>query len=137
MERRHELVQLGDIDTGMQFVQLGNGQGLWMNKKFSDDKIGENFNGKIDSVRGPPSAPIGFGVAALSNEGGAPYAAKRLLKNQQEVFNINQLFSQLKTSKEKNLNQRSFQKTFNTEKKLEKKESELLMPPLTNSSLLV
>jgi hypothetical protein len=55
MERRHELVQLGDIDTGMQFVQLGNGQGLWMNKKFSDDKIGENFNGKIDSVRGPPS----------------------------------------------------------------------------------
>ena len=80
MERRHELVQLGDIDTGMQFVQLGNGQGLWMNKKFSDDKIGENFNGKIDSVRGPPSAPIGFGVAALSNEGGAPYAAKKTVE---------------------------------------------------------
>ena len=80
MERRHELVQLGDIDTGMQFVQLGNGQGLWMNKKFSDDKIGEEFNGKIDSVRGPPSAPIGFGVAALSNEGGAPYAAKKTVE---------------------------------------------------------
>jgi len=51
-----------------------------MNKKFSDDKIGENFNGKIDSVRGPPSAPIGFGVAALSNEGGAPYAAKKTVE---------------------------------------------------------
>ena len=80
MEKRHELVQLGDIETGMQFVQLGNGQGLWMNKKFSDDKIGEEFNGKIDSVRGPPSAPIGFGVAALSNEGGAPYAAKKTVE---------------------------------------------------------
>jgi hypothetical protein len=47
------MIQLDDIESGMQFVQLRNGQGLWMNKKFSDDKIGADFSGKIDSVRGP------------------------------------------------------------------------------------
>jgi hypothetical protein len=48
-----------------------------MNKKFSDDKISDEFNGKIQSVRGPSNgAPIGFGVHKLSVEGGEPYARK-------------------------------------------------------------
>jgi len=31
---------------------------------------------KVDSVRGPPGAPIGYGVHKLSIEGGNPYRAK-------------------------------------------------------------
>ena len=72
----HKMLQLGDLDTGLQFVQLGNGSGLWMNKKFSDDKINGDFSGKIDSVRGPPGAPIGFGVHKLASSVD-PYSAKK------------------------------------------------------------
>jgi len=31
---------------------------------------------KVDSVKGPPGAPIGYGVHKLSIEGGNPYRAK-------------------------------------------------------------
>jgi len=60
-------------------------------------------------------------------------------KSQHQVFNINQSFSQLKSSKElrKRKSLKNFPACNSTEKKLEKKDSELLMPPLTNSSLLV
>lgn len=51
-----------------------------MNKKFSDDTISKDFNGKIESVRGPPGAPIGYGVHKLAIEGGAPYAAKKTVE---------------------------------------------------------
>jgi len=50
-----------------------------MNKKNSDDKIGENFNGKIDSVKGPPAAPIGWGVHGLASSVD-PYAAKHTVE---------------------------------------------------------
>jgi len=52
-----------------------------MNKKFSDDKIGADFSGKIDSVRGPSAgAPIGYGVHKLATEGGDPYSAKKTVE---------------------------------------------------------
>jgi hypothetical protein len=35
---------------------------------------------KIESVKGPPGAPIGYGVHALSIEGGNPYAAKQMYR---------------------------------------------------------
>ena len=50
-----------------------------MNKKFSDDKIKEDFTGKIDSVRGPPGAPIGFGVHKLASSID-PYSAKKTVE---------------------------------------------------------
>jgi len=46
------------------------------NKK--DDTIAEDFTGKIDSVRGPPAAPIGFGVHDLASSVD-PYAAKKIV----------------------------------------------------------
>ena len=48
--------------------------------QFSDDTISKDFNGKIESVRGPPGAPIGYGVHKLSVEGGNPYAAKKTVE---------------------------------------------------------
>jgi colicin import membrane protein len=75
----HKMLQLGDLDQGLQFVQLGNGSGLWMNKKFSDDKINGDFTGKIDSVAGPPGAPIGFGVHKLASSID-PYSAKKTVE---------------------------------------------------------
>jgi len=35
---------------------------------------------KIESVKGPPGAPIGYGVHKLSVEGGNPYAAKQMYR---------------------------------------------------------
>ena len=43
---------------------------------------------KIDSVRGPPGAPIGFGVHKLSVEGGNPYAAKQMYRAEEPVPNL-------------------------------------------------
>jgi len=42
-----------------------------MSKKSNEDPT------KIESVRGPPGAPIGYGVHKLAAEGGAPYAEKQ------------------------------------------------------------
>ena len=43
---------------------------------------------KIDSVKGPPGAPIGFGVHKLSTEGGNPYAAKQMYRAEEPVPNL-------------------------------------------------
>jgi hypothetical protein len=43
---------------------------------------------KIDSVRGPPGAPIGFGVHKLATEGGNPYAAKQMYRAEEPVPNV-------------------------------------------------
>jgi hypothetical protein len=43
---------------------------------------------KIDSVAGPPGAPIGFGVHKLSTEGGNPYAAKQMYRAEEPVPNL-------------------------------------------------
>ena len=52
-----------------------------MNKKFSDDKINEDFSGKVQSVAGPRNgAPIGYGVHKLATEGGDPYSAKKTVE---------------------------------------------------------
>ena len=56
----------------------GNGSGLWMSKRSPADKINDEFNGKIESVRGPPGAPIGYNVHKLSIAGGDPYARKHV-----------------------------------------------------------
>ena len=42
---------------------------------------------KIDSVAGPPGAPIGWGVHKLSTEGGNPYAAKQMYRAEEPVPN--------------------------------------------------
>ena len=49
-----------------------------MSKRSPADKISDEFNGKIDSVRGPPGAPIGYNVHKLSIEAGDPYARKHV-----------------------------------------------------------
>jgi len=51
----------------------------------SDAKIAAT---KIDSVRGPPGAPIGYGVQKLSIEGGNPYAAKQIYRAEEPVPNL-------------------------------------------------
>jgi hypothetical protein len=43
---------------------------------------------KIDSVKGPPGAPIGYGVHKLSLEGGNPYAAKQMYRAEEPVPNL-------------------------------------------------
>jgi hypothetical protein len=43
---------------------------------------------KVESVRGPPGAPIGFGVHKLSVEGGNPYAAKQMYRADEPVRGI-------------------------------------------------
>ena len=49
-----------------------------MSKRSPADKISDEFNGKIEAVRGPPGAPIGYNVHKLSIEGGDPYARKHV-----------------------------------------------------------
>lgn len=43
---------------------------------------------KIESVKGPPAAPIGYGVHALSIEGGNPYAAKQMYRAAEPAMGI-------------------------------------------------
>jgi hypothetical protein len=43
---------------------------------------------KIDSVKGPPGAPIGYGVHKLALEGGNPYAAKQMYRAEEPVPNL-------------------------------------------------
>ena len=43
---------------------------------------------KIDSVRGPPGAPIGFGVHKLATEGGNPYSAKQMYRAEEPVADL-------------------------------------------------
>ena len=43
---------------------------------------------KIESVRGPPGAPIGYGVHKLANQGGEPYAAKQMYRAEEPVPGI-------------------------------------------------
>lgn len=47
-----------------------------MSKKSPADNINDAFDGKVESVKGPPGAPIGFNVHGLSIEGGNPFARK-------------------------------------------------------------
>jgi len=85
------LVQTADLDSGMQFVQLENGSGLWMKNRREPgawvtkaDEEAESAariaTTDIESVKGPPGAPIGFGVHRLSIDGGEPYAAKEIYR---------------------------------------------------------
>ena len=71
-------LQLDEADDGLVYVQVGNESGLWMSKRSPADKINDEFSGKIDSVRGPPAAPIGFNVHKLAIAGGDPYAYKHV-----------------------------------------------------------
>jgi len=41
----------------------------------------------IDSVAGPPAAPIGYGVHKLATEGGNPYAAKQMYRAEEPTPN--------------------------------------------------
>merc|ERR1712127_991127 len=43
---------------------------------------------KIESVRGPPGAPIGYGVHKLSIEGGEPYAGKQMYRAVEPVAGV-------------------------------------------------
>jgi len=47
-----------------------------VSKKSPADKVSDEFNGKTESVKGPPGAPIGFNVHGLAIEGGEPFARK-------------------------------------------------------------
>lgn len=49
-----------------------------MSKRTPADSINEEWDGKTEAVRGPPTAPIGFNVHKLSVEGGDPYAWKHV-----------------------------------------------------------
>jgi hypothetical protein len=40
----------------------------------------------IDSVAGPPAAPIGYGVHKLATEGGNPYAAKQMYRAAEPIL---------------------------------------------------
>ena len=54
-------------------------------KKAALMQIGEDDPTKIESVRGPPGAPIGYGVHKLAIEGGAPYAGKQMYRAEEPV----------------------------------------------------
>lgn len=43
---------------------------------------------KIESVKGPPAAPLGYGVHKLSVEGGNPYAAKQMYRAEAPVNGV-------------------------------------------------
>jgi len=49
---------------------------------------GESDPLKTESVKGPPGAPIGYGVHKLSIEGGNPYAAKQMYRSEEPVPNL-------------------------------------------------
>jgi hypothetical protein len=55
-------------------------------EKAASDKIIARTG--VESVRGPPGAPIGYGVHALSIEGGNPYAAKQIYRAEEPARGI-------------------------------------------------
>jgi len=55
-------------------------------EKAASDKIIARTS--VESVKGPPGAPIGYGVHALSIEGGNPYAAKQIYRAEEPARGV-------------------------------------------------